>query len=156
MIDGVSLSSPCTDRAHYIRAPKPWEREKPKDKDELKKTRCAQEALLVAIGEAAADFIGIPRGDPGTFGYDLIDPSSMRGAAVDIAATGIEALKRPEFQALLFNGMRKVAGKAAVSLAEKAIPWVGWGLALYQTGHALYVGAKAGNERYEACLARAD
>jgi hypothetical protein len=50
-------------------------------------------------------------------------------------------------------GIQRAAGAAAVRLAEKAIPVVGWGIAAYQGVHALGVAADEYQESFEQCVA---
>jgi hypothetical protein len=126
----------------------------PKSDQQLQKENgCGLKALAAAGIAGAADFVGLPANFGQNLGPSFAGTSPNGTGGVHVTAGDVALLlKEPTVQAGLVGTAVKLLPTVASSIAVKAIPFVGWGLTIYQGIHATLQGVEQFNKTFDACM----
>jgi RHS repeat-associated protein len=119
-----------------------------------KETDCTWKALAAGGVAGVKDFVGLPTNNGNNLGPSFAgtSPNDTGGVEPTLGDMAL-LLKDPTVERAVLGTAARVLSGAAFSFAERAIPVVGWGLALYQAGKATIAGVDAYKKAFDACMA---
>ena len=133
----------------------PLKKAPPSDLQIRKQNGCITSAFGHAALAGVADFVGLPANIGQNLGPSFAGMSPDGRGGVEVTAGDVALLLRdPTIEMAVIGVAAKALPALSFSFATKAVPVVGWGLALYQGGKATMAGIDAYKDAFDACMAR--